>query len=164
MSALADPRRSPSDRGVAPDRAGAFPIDGFAPGVEPRRPTRLAEWQAAGFDASTCPVRDVLDHIGDKWTSLILLVLADAPLRFSAIRRAVPDISKRMLTQTLRTLERDGLVTRHVFPTKPPSVEYRLSPLGHSVVTPLVALVDWANHHHDDVRAARQRFDETAGG
>ncbi len=138
------------------------PADAGGPADGARRPSRLAAWQAAGCDASTCPVRDVLDHIGDKWTSLILLVLAEEPHRFSAIRRAVPDISKRMLTQTLRTLERDGLVTRHVFPTKPPSVEYRLSPLGQSVCTPLVALVDWANSHHGSIRAARQRFDATA--
>ncbi|MGX1306035.1 DNA-binding HxlR family transcriptional regulator [Amorphus suaedae] len=149
-------------RNASAPAAAAGPSDARPQSDVPRRPSRLAEWRTYGFDASTCPVRDVLDHIGDKWTSLILLVLAEEPLRFSAIRRAVPDISKRMLTQTLRTLERDGLVTRHVFPTKPPSVEYRLSPLGQSVFTPLVALVDWANHHHDDVRTARLRFDAAA--
>lgn len=79
------------------------------------------------FDATKCPVRDVLDQIGDKWTLLILLTLIPGPSRFSAIQRAVPDISKRMLTQTLRNLERNGMITRKVYATKPPSVEYALS-------------------------------------
>ena len=79
-------------------------------------------------------MRDVLDRIGDKWSTLILSTLARGPQRFSAVRRAIPDISKRMLTQTFRDLERDGLITRTVFPTKPPSVEYRLTPLGESIL------------------------------
>ena len=106
-----------------------------------------------------CPVREILGQLGDKWTTLIVIALADRPRRFSDIRRAVPDISKRMLTQTLRNLERDGLLTRHVFPTKPPSVEYRLSPLGHSLLEPLAALVAWSEQTRDDIREARARFD-----
>ncbi|WP_028536650.1 winged helix-turn-helix transcriptional regulator [Paludibacterium yongneupense] len=120
---------------------------------------RYQEWQGQPFDGSCCPVRDVLDHIGDKWTVLILIVLADGAARFSHICRAVPDISKRMLTQTLRELERGGLITRHVFPTKPPSVEYRLSALGESLLGPIVGLVAWAETHHDEIRAARAHFD-----
>ncbi|WP_241767825.1 winged helix-turn-helix transcriptional regulator, partial [Tanticharoenia sakaeratensis] len=81
-----------------------------------RRARGLQDWS---FDPH-CPVRDVLDRIGDKWSTLILMALADGPQRFSAVRRAVPDISKQMLTQTFRDLERDGLITRTVFPTKPP--------------------------------------------
>jgi DNA-binding HxlR family transcriptional regulator len=104
-------------------------------------------------------VRDVLNHIGDKWTLLILVALAATPRRFSELRRAVPDISKRMLTQTLRELERDGMITRHVFPTKPPSVEYRLSQLGKSALDPLAALVKWAESSHAGIRSARARFD-----
>jgi DNA-binding HxlR family transcriptional regulator len=119
----------------------------------------LARWQAADLDPGRCPVRDVLDHIGDKWTTLILIVLAAQPRRFSEMHRAVPDISKRMLTQTLRQLERDGMVTRHVFPTKPPSVEYRLSSLGRSVLVPLAALVQWAESSHAGIARARARFD-----
>ncbi len=80
----------------------------------------FADWQNAGFDAAACLVRNVLDRIGDKWTMLTLAALAAAPRRFSELHRIMPDISKRMLTQTLRDLERDGLATRHVFPTKPP--------------------------------------------
>ena len=116
-------------------------------------------WRAAGLDPARCPVRDVLDRIGDKWTMLVVVALATAPHRFSELQRAVPDISKRMLTQTLRGLERDGLATRHVFPTKPPSVEYRLSALGTSVLSPLAALVDWAECNHADILHARGQFD-----
>lgn len=124
----------------------------------------LEDRGAANLDAAACPVRDVLDRIGSKWTMLILGALAGSPRRFGALHRAVPDISKRMLTQTLRDLERDGLVTRHVFPTKPPSVEYRLSRLGSSVLEPMAELVRWADRHHAGIRAARARFDAAAAG
>lgn len=120
------------------------------------------EWNATGFDAEACPVRNVLDRVGDKWTMLTLVALVAAPRRFSELHRIMPDISKRMLTQTLRALERDGLATRHVFPTKPPSVEYRLSPLGRSVLDPLAALVSWAERNYAAIRQARARFDATA--
>ncbi|QYD73837.1 helix-turn-helix transcriptional regulator [Paraburkholderia edwinii] len=90
--------------------------------------------------------------------------LAGTPRRFSDMHRVIPDISKRMLTQTLRTLEREGLVTRHVFPTKPPSVEYRLSPLGRSVLVPLGGLIEWADARFDEIVAARRRFDIAAVG
>lgn len=120
---------------------------------------RFEVWRAHDFDAARCPVRDVLGHLGDKWTTLILIALAADDRRFSALRRAVPDISKRMLTQTLRDLERDGLITRHVFPTKPPSVEYRLSPLGRSLLDPIAALVAWAERTHETISDARLRYD-----
>ncbi|CAN5364307.1 hypothetical protein BH11PSE4_BH11PSE4_12340 [soil metagenome] len=123
---------------------------------------RFGEWQARGFDATQCPVRNVLDHIGDKWTTLVLIAMAEQPRRFSQLLRAVPDISKRMLTQTLRNLERDGLITRHVFPTKPPSVEYRLSPSGTSVLTPLAALIDWSESNYAGILRARARYDAAA--
>jgi DNA-binding HxlR family transcriptional regulator len=121
--------------------------------------TRLCSWQKQDFNAANCPVRDVLDQISGKWTTLLMIVLADAPHRFSDLQRAVPDISKRMLTHTLRDLERDGLITRHVFPTKPPSVEYRLAPLGQSMLAPLAGLVEWAEASHASIQAARARFD-----
>ena len=120
---------------------------------------RFARWQALGFEPGRCPVRDVLDRLGDKWTTLILIALTAGPRRFSHLQKLVPDISKRMLTQTLRDLERDGLITRHVFPTKPPSVEYRLSPLGASVQGPLARLIEWAEHSHADIQRARASFD-----
>jgi DNA-binding HxlR family transcriptional regulator len=104
-------------------------------------------------------VRDVLDRIGDKWSILMIMTLAARPQRFSELHRAVRDISKRMLTQTLRDLERDGLITRHVFPTKPPSVEYGLSPLGRSLLEPMAGLIEWADRRYSDIHAARVRFD-----
>ena len=116
-------------------------------------------WRDRDFDAGACPVRNVLDRIGDKWTLLTLVALASRPHRFSELHRAIPDISKRMLTQTLRELERDGLLDREVFPTKPPSVRYSLSPLGRSVLSPVSAVVAWAEGSYPAVRAARARFD-----
>jgi DNA-binding HxlR family transcriptional regulator len=120
-------------------------------------------WMAAtDLSPANCPVRDVIDHLGDKWSTLLLIALAGGPRRFGVLRRTVPDISQRMLTQTLRDLQRDGLVERQVFPTKPPSVEYSLSPLGASLLEPLAGLVTWAERHHADIRAARARFDADA--
>lgn len=106
-----------------------------------------------------CPVRDVMDHVGTKWTALLLLTLHEGTQRFNALHRAVPDISKRMLTQTLRELERDGLVRRTVIPTKPPSVEYDLTPLGMSIMSPLNGLIDWAARHHGAILSARHQYD-----
>lgn len=117
------------------------------------------EWREGGQPGEACPVRGVLDRIGDKWSVLIVLTLAAAPHRFGALRRAVPDISQRMLTQTLRDLERDGLLSRTVHPTKPPSVEYALTPLGESLLVPLLGLVRWADEHHAEILAARARMD-----
>lgn len=109
-------------------------------------------------DSSKCPVRDVLNHIGDKWSSLLMVALGCEPHRFGELKRAVPDISQRMLTQTLRDLQRDGLVSRHVFPTRPPSVEYRLTPLGESMLPSLLGLIEWATGHHDQIRLARLAY------
>ncbi|WP_036292641.1 helix-turn-helix domain-containing protein [Methylosinus sp. PW1] len=121
---------------------------------------KFDEWRGLALDASRCPVRDVLDRVGDKWSTLILIALAGGPQRFGALNRATPDISKRMLTQTLRTLERDGLAARRVYPTKPPSVDYRLTPLGVAMMGPLAALIRWAEQSHSAIVAARRRFDE----
>jgi DNA-binding HxlR family transcriptional regulator len=125
--------------------------------------TQFVEWQARGFDPARCPVRNILDRLGDKWTTLVLVALAERAHRFSELRRALPDISKRMLTQTLRELERDGFITRRVFPTKPPSVEYALAARGQSVLTPLANLIAWSEAHFDEILAARQEFDAQAG-
>ena len=118
---------------------------------------------ANGDDPGNCPVRDVLDHLSGKWSTLLLLALAEGPRRFGALRRAVPQISKRMLTQTLRDLERDGFLTRHAFPTKLPSVEYRLSALGASFLVPLRALLAWVEKEHGQIRRARIRYDAQEG-
>ena len=106
-----------------------------------------------------CPVRDVLDSVGGKWTSLMILALAEGPRRFSQLRRFIPDISQRMLTQTLRDLQRDGYLTRTVYPTQPPSVEYALTPLGRSFLALLRSLVQWSSQNHAAIRAARRAYD-----
>jgi DNA-binding HxlR family transcriptional regulator len=106
-----------------------------------------------------CPVRNVLDRIGDRWSVLVLLLLADgAPARFSVIRRRIGDISQRMLAQTLRRLEQDGFLVRTVHPTVPPQVDYALTELGRSFRQPLSALVDWADAHQAAVVAARAAY------
>ncbi len=120
---------------------------------------RFDAWSGMKFDPVRCPVRSILDHLGDKWTTLIVIVLALKPHRFSEIQRAIPDISKRMLTQTLRDLERDGLIARRVFSTKPPSVDYRLTELGESLLEPLVALINWAEKTQTKIAAARTVYD-----
>jgi DNA-binding HxlR family transcriptional regulator len=125
---------------------------------ERRLSQQLHDYQRAGVAIDQCPVRDVLGQIGDKWSTLFLMLLAERPHRFGELRRAVPDISQRMLTQTLRDLQREGLVARAVLPLAPPGVEYRLTPLGRSLSEPLAQLVRWAEAHHADVRAARAAF------
>jgi DNA-binding HxlR family transcriptional regulator len=122
--------------------------------------------QAAKNNAESygdCPIRHVLDQIGDKWSTLILIVLGMRPHRFGELRREISDISQRMLTQTLRDLQRDGLISRHVFPTLPPSVEYRLTPLGETLLEPLAMLTRWAVTHREAIFAARQSFDAQTG-
>jgi DNA-binding HxlR family transcriptional regulator len=114
-------------------------------------------WLAMPVVRARCPVRDVLDRLGEKWTTLMIMALADGPKRFSELRRAVPDISKHSLTLALRNLEEDGIVTRHVFPTKPPAVEYRLAPLGTTMLEPLAGMISWAENHHTEIQAARGR-------
>ncbi|BCP52887.1 HxlR family transcriptional regulator [Kaistia sp. 32K] len=109
--------------------------------------------------AEECPVRDVLDRLGDAWSYLTVLQLTTGPQRFNALKRAVAGISQRMLTVTLRSLERDGLVSRQVFPTTPPQVEYALTELGHSLAEPMKVLTGWASAHHEAIRASRRDYD-----
>jgi DNA-binding HxlR family transcriptional regulator len=112
------------------------------------------------YGASTdCPVRDVIDVISGRWSSLLMTALAEQPYRFGELRRLVPDISQRMLTQTLHELQRDGYVHREVFPTKPPGVEYSLTGLGRSMFDALHVLLQWAEENHAAVTAARGDFD-----
>lgn len=114
-----------------------------------------------GVYSGTCPARELLDRIADKWTTLIIGMLVDAgdPVRFSVLRRAIAGISQKMLTQTLRDLERDGLVVRKMFAVIPPRVEYSLTPLGKTLDEPLRALSLWAERHMNDVREAQRAFD-----
>lgn len=124
---------------------------------------KISAYGGDGPSLENCPVRTVIDHIGGKWSTLILLALSEKPYRFGELRRLVPDISQRMLTQTLRDLERDGYVLRTVFPTKPPSVEYRLTDLGESLFKALCGLLDWAEANYIAVKEARRSFDERNG-
>ena len=111
--------------------------------------------------ADACPaVREVLNRVGDKWSVLIVGMLGSGPKRFSELRRAVEGISQRMLTLTLRGLERDGLLTRTVEPTIPPKVEYELTELGRTLLVPVRALEQWALDHRMKIHAAQQKFDD----
>lgn len=103
-----------------------------------------------------CPSRVVLDRIADKWTALIIQTLARGTLRYSALKRAIGDISQKMLTQTLRSLERDGLVRRKVHPVASPKVEYTLTPLGRTLIVPLQGLCLWTEKHLAEMEAHRQ--------
>lgn len=109
-------------------------------------------------DKKSCPVRDMLDHISDKWSVIILITLSRHPHRFGELLREIDGISQRMLTETLSDLQRDGLINRTVYPTKPPSVEYSLTTLGESLMIPLWELVYWANTHSKKIQIARERF------
>jgi DNA-binding HxlR family transcriptional regulator len=108
----------------------------------------------------SCPaVREVLNRVGDKWSVLIVGLLADGPKRFSDLRRTIEGISQRMLTLTLRGLERDGLVTRTVYPTIPPRVEYELTELGRTLRKPIQSLAKWAQENRERIQQSRNRYD-----
>jgi DNA-binding HxlR family transcriptional regulator len=104
-------------------------------------------------------ISSLLARIGDKWTVLVVSTLANGSKRFNELRREIPSVSQRMLTLTLRNLERDGLVSRTVTPSIPPRVDYELTDLGRSLVKPLHALELWALEHVEDIHAAHARFD-----
>jgi DNA-binding HxlR family transcriptional regulator len=131
------------------------------PIVTLREPSSLPVAARRAKADANCAIRDVLDRIGDKWSYLLILKLAERPHRFGELRRAVDDISQRMLTETLRSLQRDGLIDRTVFPTTPPSVEYRLTALGQSLLVPMRGLVAWADAQLPVITQARAAFDRT---
>jgi DNA-binding HxlR family transcriptional regulator len=106
-----------------------------------------------------CPCRDVLDLVANKWTALVIGKLAQRPHRFGELRREVAGITPKVLTQNLRNLERDGLITRTVYPTTPPSVEYALTPLGESISAHLIALNNWTSANFDEIKRARAAYD-----
>lgn len=113
----------------------------------------------AEFDVECGATREVLTRVGDKWSVLVVVLLGEGALRFNEIRRTIDGISQRVLTATLRGLERDGLVVRTVHPTQPPSVEYALSDLGRSLLGPVRVLAVWAQGHRAAVMSAREAFD-----
>lgn len=106
-----------------------------------------------------CPAREILDRVGDKWSVLVIVLLGQRTHRFNELHRAIEGISQRMLTLTVRALQRDGLVSRTVYATVPARVDYELTDLGRTLLVPLGALHDWANAHRDDIQAARERHD-----
>lgn len=112
--------------------------------------------------ACVVSLRQVLDRVGDKWSLYIVAALRDKSLRFNEVKRSIPGISQRMLTLTLRGMERDGLVTRTVFPTVPPRVDYELTALGRALREPVMALVNWANINRPAIADAQEAFDRKA--
>jgi DNA-binding HxlR family transcriptional regulator len=109
--------------------------------------------------SADCPTRQILDRVGDKWAVLILLLLRDEPLRFNRLRRDIEGISQKMLSQVLKSLERDGLVKRHAIATVPVTVEYSITPLGKTLAAAVDPLRDWAERNLKDVLAAQRRYD-----
>ncbi|SFR68358.1 transcriptional regulator, HxlR family [Agromyces sp. CF514] len=138
-----------------------------------RRPATPADLSdtAAGFDACDAPpacdvenseariVRDLLSRVGDKWSLLVIRMLHEHAMRFTELHRSIDGISHRMLTQTLRNLERDGLVSRTSYPEIPPRVEYAATDLGRSLALPVLGLVEWASANHASITSARDAFD-----
>ncbi|WP_036144541.1 winged helix-turn-helix transcriptional regulator [Luteibacter sp. 9135] len=116
------------------------------------------------LDRSTCPsVREILNRVGDKWSLYIVTALHGGPQRFNEIKRQVSGISQRMLTLTLRGLERDGLLTRTMYPTIPPRVEYELTELGRTLLIPIATILDWALENKGKIERERAAFDRTKG-
>jgi DNA-binding HxlR family transcriptional regulator len=124
----------------------------------------LSEWLAVmrATEFGACPVRDVLDRIGDKWSMLVITLLGDRPMRFMELKRSIGLVSQRMLTRTLRALERDGLISRTVQPVVPPRVDYELTDLGRGLQCSLSQLTEWAFQHAPDVAVARIEYDRVA--
>lgn len=107
-----------------------------------------------------CGLRDILDRVGDKWSVLVIVELVSGPRRFRQLHRALDGISQRMLTLTVRRLERDGLILRTVYPTVPPHVDYRLTPMGASLTHLVKALADWSLTHKEAITNARAHYDQ----
>jgi DNA-binding HxlR family transcriptional regulator len=106
-----------------------------------------------------CPTQQVLDRVAGKWTMLVILALGDERVHYAALRRRVEGVTKKMLTQTLRALERDGLIERHVHPTVPPQTEYELTPLGHSLARAVTVIRTWAYDNVERIAEARTAYD-----
>ena len=121
---------------------------------------KLAEHSAFDVMERSCPTREVLGRVADKWTMLVVLALEGGPMRFSQLKRRIVGVAQKMLTQTLRGLERDGLVSRRVFPTVPVTVEYTLTPLGHSLSDAVAVVRSWTYGHIAEIESARSRFYE----
>lgn len=116
------------------------------------------------FDAECIATREILTRVGDKWSILVLVSLGEGPVRFNDLKRTIGGISQRMLTTTVRALQRDGFVKRTVHPTNPPQVDYSLTPLGETLQSPILALATWAQDHRAQVYEARKIFDRESEG
>jgi DNA-binding HxlR family transcriptional regulator len=116
-------------------------------------------WTRGDVFAAECPTRLLLDRIADKWSTLILIVLGDGPIRFNALKQRIDGVSQKMLSQTLKSLERDGLVSRSVVPTVPISVTYAVTPLGLTLMDAMRSMIDWAETRMPDVAAAQVAYD-----
>lgn len=112
--------------------------------------------------AANCPTRLVLDRIGDKWTVLLLGLLESGPVRFNQLRKRIDGLSQKVLSQTLKGLERDGLIHRKAYPTVPVTVEYSITPLGETLTAIVHNLVSWAETHIGEVQTAQRRYDTSA--
>jgi DNA-binding HxlR family transcriptional regulator len=123
---------------------------------------REQERDAYNAYVAECPSRQVLDALSDKWVTLVLTALADAPRRYSELSRTIAGVSQKMLTQTLRLLERDGLVTRTLTASVPVRVDYQLTPLGRTLLPVVRAIKDWSETHISEVHAARVTYDHAA--
>ncbi|MFE2428388.1 winged helix-turn-helix transcriptional regulator [Streptomyces sp. NPDC059373] len=111
-----------------------------------------------------CPIRDILDRVGNKWSVQIILAVIQRPIRFTELERGIPGISRRMLTLTLRHLERDGMLIRTVYPTVPPKVEYTATDIARELYEPLEAMAAWARRHRPTIDSARAAYDGREGG
>lgn len=109
-------------------------------------------------DAEHCPIRDVINRIGDKWSLLILVVLSEQPTRFNALKRTIGDISQKVLTRVLKDMEQDGYIKRTVFDESPPKVIYELTEMGQSVLAPVGKLIEWAEENHSNIQKSRKRY------
>lgn len=122
------------------------------------RPQRVHE------DPETCDtISDMLARVGDKWSLLVISTLGDGPLRFNELRRGIGDISQKMLSSTVKALERDGMISRTVIPSAPPQVEYNLTKLGRELLVPVLALADWTKRNTGRIVAARAAYDARVG-
>lgn len=141
--------KSPSHRTGTDDHGDTVPFHGD---------TDPFQWDTR----EDCQVRQILDRVADKWSLLVIALLEHRRLRFTELRREIDGVSQRMLTVTLRSLERDGLVKRTVHPVVPPRVEYELTPLGGTLHTTIRALVTWTETHQEEIAAARSAYDRRA--
>jgi DNA-binding HxlR family transcriptional regulator len=128
---------------------------------KPQGGTKMSPSHISPTNERCIGIRELLSRVGDKWSVLLISILSEGPKRFSEIKRMIEGISQRMLTLTLRGLERDGLVTRTVYPTIPPRVDYELTSLGKTLQEPVCALAAWANDNYPEIKKSRDTYDKT---